>query len=240
MEQSRMQHAYERLREKMLNGELAPGSRLVNRALGAEFGLSTVTVREAIHRLTSEGLVEHVPNAGAFVRTLDRRATAELYRFRAALEEFALGETIRRAEADTLERLDRLCDRMRALCAAARSRPGRRLEGPVHADWLATDLDFHRELAAAAENRWLTKTLQDLDLMARIAATKGGTIGFGPAAATYRIHREIVRALRARDLGRALVWMRSHDRLGLDSLGLGRRDLGRTGEDRPPLDARGP
>jgi DNA-binding GntR family transcriptional regulator len=194
----------------MLSGELPPGTRLVNRALGAEFGLSTVTVREAIHRLTSEGLIEHVPNAGAYVRALDRSEVGALYRFRDALEEFALQEIVRRGGPDELAHLDELCDRMRAILAAARRAPGRRIEGAQHRAWLEVDLTFHAELAAAAANPWLTKTLNELDLLGRIAATKSTSIDMLPAARTYRFHREIVRALRARDLDRALAWMRRH------------------------------
>ena len=52
-----MEDVYAKLREKLELGELAPGTQLVNRTLGKELGVSTVTIREAIHRLTSEGLV---------------------------------------------------------------------------------------------------------------------------------------------------------------------------------------
>lgn len=215
MEPTRMQIAYDRLRAKMLSGELAPGTRLVNRALGEELGVSTVTVREALHRLASEGLVEHVPNAGAYVRTLDRRQVAELYRFRSALESFALEEAVRRADDHALDRLDELCGRMRALCDRARQAPSRTIDGALHDAWLQTDLDFHHEIATAAANRWLTKTQRELGLAGRIAATKQRSLELGPAARTWRFHHEIARALRARDLPRAQTWLRRHDEYGL-------------------------
>ena len=58
--QSLAQNVYREIRQLLSNGELAPGSRLVNRSLGKQFGVSLIPVREALSRLASEGLIEHV------------------------------------------------------------------------------------------------------------------------------------------------------------------------------------
>ena len=68
MEQTLAEKSYDYIREKLSRGELPPGKRLVNRTLADEIGVSVIPVREAIHRLATEGLVEHVPGSGAFVR----------------------------------------------------------------------------------------------------------------------------------------------------------------------------
>ena len=103
-----MEFAYIQLRDKVWAGELKPGDRLVNRTLGEELGVSTVTVREAIHRLASDGVVEHVPNAGAFVRKLSSREMIDLFTFRSWLDLFTVREAVRRIESQYVRRLDRV------------------------------------------------------------------------------------------------------------------------------------
>ena len=60
------QRVYEQIREQIQNGKLSPGTRLVNRKLAGELGTSMVPIREALNRLTSEGLLEHLPGGGNF------------------------------------------------------------------------------------------------------------------------------------------------------------------------------
>lgn len=67
------QRVYEQIREQIQTGKLSPGTRLVNRKMAIELGTSMVPVREALNRLTSEGLLEHLPGGGNFVRKLNRK-----------------------------------------------------------------------------------------------------------------------------------------------------------------------
>ena len=66
MQDTLSEKTYRELRRKVLTGELEAGSQLVNRTLAQAMEVSLAPVREAIHRLATEGLVEHVPGAGAF------------------------------------------------------------------------------------------------------------------------------------------------------------------------------
>lgn len=210
-----MQEAYEHLRKMLVTGELKPGTRLVNRALSERFQMSTVTLREAIHRLTSEGLVEHVPNAGAFVRRLDRRDVQKLYRYRDALECFALEELIPIVDEFQLASLREICDRWRAMCHRIRTMPGAQADAETVRAWLVLDLRFHTELYAAADNPWLTKSVQDLDLMSRIVQTKPQELSLAIAANTWRSHRALVRAIERKDDVDAKRWMLYHNRQAL-------------------------
>lgn len=62
------------LRNDILGGRLAPGTRLVRRTIAKRLGVSTLPVVEALYRLEMEGLVESVPHAGARVVELDMNA----------------------------------------------------------------------------------------------------------------------------------------------------------------------
>ncbi len=59
--------AYERIRTMIEDGELEPGARLGQGELADAFGISRTTVREALHRLAGELLVEFETNRGFFV-----------------------------------------------------------------------------------------------------------------------------------------------------------------------------
>ena len=79
----------ERLREDILAGRLAPGSRLVESDLTARFAVSRGPVREALRRLSAEGLIEHRPHRGAVVRRLSERDIRELFQIRVEMEALA-------------------------------------------------------------------------------------------------------------------------------------------------------
>lgn len=68
------------LRERLQNGTLAPGARATAVDLADDLGLSTTPVREALSRLTGEGLLEDRRGQGYFVRLLGPVEVADLYR----------------------------------------------------------------------------------------------------------------------------------------------------------------
>lgn len=134
------------LREQILNGALAPGSRLVETALAASFGTSRGPVRDAIARLVGTGLVTVNPRRGAYVTTLSAPDIDEVYSLRIALETHAAGLAAARgtpaawaAMAGALEALER--------SAASEDAGGA----------AAADMHFHRLIVQAAGQARLVK-----------------------------------------------------------------------------------
>lgn len=80
----------EHLRDGIINSRYAPGQRLIEADLTREMGVSRGPLREAFRRLAAEGLLEIVPNRGAFVRRLSFREMTELFQIRTALEALAV------------------------------------------------------------------------------------------------------------------------------------------------------
>lgn len=74
------------LREAILNGELEPGSKLVESRLASQFGTSRAPVREAISALVEEGFVNSVPFDGYFVQQFHVKDLTDLYEMRRGLE----------------------------------------------------------------------------------------------------------------------------------------------------------
>ncbi|WP_271272338.1 GntR family transcriptional regulator [Aliamphritea hakodatensis] len=77
------------IREDIINGELTPGTRLVETTLAKEYGLSRGTIRIALHQLGSESLITQVPYAGWSVSQLTEQDLWELSTLRSSLESMA-------------------------------------------------------------------------------------------------------------------------------------------------------
>ncbi len=84
------QKVYEHLREGILNCDLRPGERLVESDLAGRIGTSRTPVREALHTLEREGLVEAMHRVGYVVRPMSKNEVSELCEIRLALEGMAL------------------------------------------------------------------------------------------------------------------------------------------------------
>ncbi len=80
----------ERLREKILSGELQEGEQLRQEAIAAEFEISRIPVREALSHLAGEGLVKIIGNRGAVVAALSPGEIMQLFETRAVLEKYML------------------------------------------------------------------------------------------------------------------------------------------------------
>jgi DNA-binding GntR family transcriptional regulator len=106
------------LSRDIVSGVLAPGQRLIELQLAAELGVSRSPVREAIHRLATEGLVEIRPRRGAFVAALTPKDLQDVFDVREQLERTAAGlaaSTAAPAGTSDLRAIDEEC----AVAAAA-------------------------------------------------------------------------------------------------------------------------
>jgi DNA-binding GntR family transcriptional regulator len=94
------------LRDRIITGELDPGTSLSEIVLAEAFGVSRTPVREALKQLQTEGLVEIRPRVGTFVSAPSRREITELFQMKELLEGAAarlLAERGRVPELDLLE-----------------------------------------------------------------------------------------------------------------------------------------
>ena len=149
-----MEKACLALRERIISGEYAPGTRLKERKICEELAMSRTPVREALRRLAADGLVTIEPRRGAVVTAISADEANEIYSLGAVLESFAAKLAATRASGSELAELERLLDAMRPLVdspdTAARSR------------YMELDSRFHRAILAMAGNRRLTAVLQQI------------------------------------------------------------------------------
>ena len=96
---------YETLRERILAGELSPGTRLSHRAIAEAMGTSNGPVVAALRRLAHDGLITNEPSQGGMVRQFNEDDLADAMILRRALETEAARLAARRASPEDVERL---------------------------------------------------------------------------------------------------------------------------------------
>jgi len=144
--------AYERLLDAILGGSLTAGSELSEVALSAQLGVSRTPVREALHRLAQDGVVDYAPNRGFFVARFSATDIAEIFDLRAALEALACRTAGSRSPPPSFTRaLDEL-NRVESKIAEAVTDQDRLDASRV---FLEADQGFHRWIVEQSGNQRL-------------------------------------------------------------------------------------
>ena len=144
-----MPSLYHELLEEILEGDLQPGTILVESALGQRFGVSRTPVREALRMLEQDGVLERV-NRGMRVRQTSAEEVLEIYSVRAILESAAARFAAQnRTDYDlaTLERLLRTMHETKDL--------------PPE-EMASINRSYHRAIWQAGKNRTLSDLLERL------------------------------------------------------------------------------
>ncbi len=192
---SRVQAAIE---EMIMSGELRGGDRVNEIALSEKFGTSRGPLREACRALAQEGLLVAIPNRGVFVRELGLREALEVYDIRSALDELMGRLIAERASDAQVAELTELVDRM------DRAALERDLE-----TYYPTNLEFHNKLLSYAHNARLERLYRGLIKELHLFRRKG-LLQSGSMRISNEEHRQIVKAIAARDPIAAGVSMKSH------------------------------
>ncbi len=100
------------IRQRILSGDLAPGEALRQEALADELGVSRVPIREAITRLTGEGLLTNVPHKGAYVAELSIEEVQETFEIRLRLEPWLFSQAIPHITEGEIARAENLVTEM--------------------------------------------------------------------------------------------------------------------------------
>lgn len=145
------QDVYSRLRQAILRGELAPGSRLVESRLAGALGISRTPVREGIHKLERENLVKQGPSGGFFVAGLTREDVQETFGIRSVLESYAARMAAEKHEEKELVPLDRKIREYQACMD----------RGDLNS-LLRINTEFHDLLYALSRSPRLIKMINDL------------------------------------------------------------------------------
>lgn len=195
--------AYVMIREGIINGDYPMGDRLGEVELATALGVSRTPIREALRRLSADGLVEVEANRGARVASWTSDDLDQIYALRAMLEGHAATRAATNLSDEVVDRLEQLCEDMEAAVAAG-------ITEPANLDALAAgNREFHAQLMTAAGHsrlQRLTEMLFQLPLSLRTFRLYTPT----ELERSMRHHREIVQALRCRDGDWAGAVMSAH------------------------------
>lgn len=176
------------LREAILNFDLRPGQRLIEREFIDRLGISRTTFREALRELTTEGLVTVVAQKGARVSTPTKKEAADLYEIRAALESLMVTRFIERASDGEIKALSDTVDDFEDVV--------RRTTDTI--ELLAVKEGFYRVLLDGAHSPALEQVLAGIK--ARVRALRSTSLSKpGRANETVNELRAIVVAIARRD-----------------------------------------
>lgn len=175
------------LRDAILDGVREPGSRLIERDLAGEFGVSRVPVRDALKVLEAEGLVELRPRTWAIVREFTAADLSDLDEVRQVLEPMAFRLAAQRHRRDGLDRLER---------ALREEQDSARQHDRIVSRRAAAD--FHEIVVELADNNLLVQLMNSIRSRLRWSLVQHDDLGH-----IADEHVALFEAIRDRDAERA-------------------------------------
>lgn len=170
------QRAYEWISQRIADGTLGPGKRLVLASIAAELDVSVVPVREALRRLEAEGSVTFVRNVGAAVAMPDPHEYLAVMETLAVVEAAATRIAAPLLDEEHLERARRTNEKMRRLAGSRRFDPER---------FTRLNKEFHEILFGPCPNTYLTETVHRC--WARLDVLRTSTFSFVPDRANESV-----------------------------------------------------
>ena len=182
------------LRSRIFEGHYAPGTRLVERDLAAEFNVSRLPIREALRMLRQEGLIRDRAGRGSEVSGLSAKDVEDLFDVRQSLEVLACRLAAKRATAEDLHHLEGLLNQAEKFLAKGSILEAHRANSEFHdAITRIANNDFLRSALEPLQGRmhWLFRHVSDLPEL-------------------IREHRELYAAIASGDPDRAAHQSASH------------------------------
>lgn len=192
------ERVYQYIRDAVINGTVPANARLDEQAFADEIGVSRTPIREAIGKLTREGLVEYRPYQGNFVRAFTTTQVNDLYEVRKTLEVLAMRLAVPRMTAEDIANIRGILDEV--------------YDAYLRDDMVAygtTDRRFHEAIANLSGNDTLIESLDRLAMQVQLVRTAANR---DPDVVERAAHQRpaILAALEARDAVRAARLMETH------------------------------
>jgi DNA-binding GntR family transcriptional regulator len=192
---------YERIETQIAEGHFKDGERLDEATLAKEFGISRTPLREALRRLSANGLVEFIPNRGTFVRQPDLVRLIEMFEVMAELEAWCARLAAARmttAQAILLRQAASACE---AALAINDSR-----------SYYTHNARFHNLIYEASGNRFLAEETRNMQRRLR-PFRQAQLFVTDRLGQSMKEHRDILTALEKGDAKVVEVLMREHIRI---------------------------
>ncbi|HHV59005.1 MAG TPA: GntR family transcriptional regulator [Clostridiaceae bacterium] len=195
--------AYNALKSKILNKELPPGTRLIDTQLAKEYGISRTPLRDAIRKLTEEGLiVNDKTRKGYFVFQPSEKDIEELFELRLMMDLAAVTKLIREVLPNNPSAIEQLIHSFEFTSNSKDSEKG----------FIQRDEDFHDTIIRLTGNFRLMSYYSDISNQMRIFRkfTSSDTERMNQANS---LHEQILTGLKNLDLDMATDAVKKHTKL---------------------------
>jgi len=191
------ERAYYYLKSLILNGELKPGDRLIERELATKLNISRTPIREALFRLESQGFVKTVPRKGVIVSNISSEEVVEVFNILSSLEVLAAKLAAERMDENTQKILDEKIAELEAFLNSEQK------------DYEKIHIDMNMVLYKASKSPKLFEILSGLTDYIQMSANMGYETP-GRKEQAMKEHLEIMKALRKRDVEMAALLTKLH------------------------------
>lgn len=178
---------FNQLRTDILQGRLKPGEKLTEQRVCDEYMVSRTPVREAFQKLEIEGLIETIPNRGAFVVGITVRDIEDMYELRKAYEAIAVRWAIERIGPAEFEKLQEAYEFMEFYTMKQDAEK-----------MLNINMHFHELIYHAAHNRMLLHVLTSYQVYTKQTKTNHRYVD-GYLEDVLAEHKEIFQAFVDKD-----------------------------------------
>jgi len=210
------EQAHQCIRRDILGGELFPGEKLQIEAISERYGIGIAPVREALNRLSSEGLVERKSQRGFFVAEISITELEELVKTRIWLETLALRESIQNGDETWEEQLVLSYHRLARTHRRMPSEAGREQSE----EWEQRHKEFHLLLLDRCGSSWLLgfcSTMMDQAVRYRSLSMNVHPSLLRREGAAAE-HQALLNAAVERDVERACELLKDHYTTTLEGL----------------------
>lgn len=192
-----VEQVYDKLKQMSVGYDFKPGERLNEGVLASALGVSRTPLREALTRLTTEGLLRFSPGKGFFCRDLDVQEVFSLYEMRKIVETEALRLSLERAREEDIDALIAFLD-------STGPEPGERSVEEL----VRLDETFHESLMAMSGNTEMLRVLKNIN--ARIRFVRWIDMERCDRTHSQSEHRNILLGLKARDAQQCIPILSKH------------------------------
>ena len=205
--------AYRSVRRMIETGVMTPGKKLSHRTLSRDLKIGRSPVRDALLRLEAEGLIEHRPGSGIYLREINASELEHVYDIRIVNEPHFAGEAARNATPKHRATLRRICEQMAVIAGK-----------PNKARWYANrenlrracrlDVEFHKTVLDASGNPVAARLFSNPHILSLSFAWD--LFFMKPewsaevAEHSYSGHRAVFEAICRREVAAATRSMRDH------------------------------
>jgi DNA-binding GntR family transcriptional regulator len=176
------------IRQAIIDGQFAPGERLIDADIAERLATSRPTVRDAFRRLQHEGIIINYPHRGYFVADFSPPQVIEVLELRGLLEGRAAAAAVAVLTDDDLNALDQIADSI--------ARYDYRNDVQRIRD---LDISFHRLIIERSNQPILAELFATLDSRLSVLNTFSSGVFNVDARDTSRRHHDYIEVLRARD-----------------------------------------